>query len=156
MPATAMFYHLTRAGLTDTVAMILPRALGQGWRVMLRCPDAAQAARLDEALWLPDDSFLPHALATGSAADAGQPVLIGPGPMANDPQGLVLVSGAAFDPGELTNLQRLWILFDGNDPDAVAAARLQWTAATTQGLGAQYWTDDSGTWVKKTERAPAS
>ena len=63
-----MFYHLMRGGLTDTVAMILGRATGQGWRVMIRCPDPGLAQRLDEMLWLPQDSFLPHGLAAGSAS----------------------------------------------------------------------------------------
>jgi DNA polymerase-3 subunit chi len=153
MPATALFYHLIRGGLTDTVAMILTRAVGQGWRVMIRCPDAALAGQIDAALWHPDDSFLPHGLASGSAADALQPVLIGPGRMTNAAQGLMLVAGAdiaATD--DLTPLARIWILFDGADDAAVAQARRQWTDLTARGLAAQYWSDESGAWIKKTER----
>ena len=49
---TAVFYHLIRAGLEDTLRMILTRAVAQGWRVFLRGTDAAALARLDEKLWL--------------------------------------------------------------------------------------------------------
>lgn len=148
-----MFYHLTRSDLAETVGMIVARALGQGWRVMLRCPDEALAHRLDEALWLPDDGFLPHARATGAASDARQPVLIGPGPAVNGARGLMLVAGAAVETSDLPGLDRVWVLFDGGDEGAVARARDQWRALTAQGLAAQYWTDEGGNWAKKTERA---
>lgn len=154
-----MFYHLTRSDLAETVGMIVTRALGQGWRVMLRCPDEALAHRLDQALWLPEDGFLPHARATGGAADARQPVLIGPGPAVNGARGLMLVAGAAVEPEDLPGLERIWVLFDGADQPALDHARDQWRALTAQGLAAQYWTDEGGTWAKKTERAaspPAS
>ena len=32
-----VFYHLTRRGLDETVEGLLIRAVGQGWRVMVRC-----------------------------------------------------------------------------------------------------------------------
>lgn len=156
MPVTAVFYHLIQGGLTETVATILGRAVGQGWRVMIRCPDPGVAERLDQALWLPDDSFLPHAQATGGPNDPAQPVLIGPGAAVNGARGLLLVAGAETGPEDWPPLERLWVLFDGNDPDALAKARLQWTQATSAGLAAQYWTDESGAWVKKTERPAAA
>ena len=150
-----MFYHLMRGGLTDTVTMILGRAVGQGWRVMIRCPEAKLAQRLDELLWLPEDSFLAHGQAMGTANDARQPVLIGPGAAVNAPRGLMLLAGADVAADDPDALDRIWILFDGADEGAVARARLQWTALTAQGLAAQYWSDDGGSWVKKTERPAA-
>lgn len=153
-----MFYHLVRLGLVETVGPIVTRALGQGWRVMVRCPDEALAHRLDEALWLPDDSFLPHARATGGAADARQPVLIGPGRAVNGARGLILVAGAEVEPADLPGLDRVWVLFDGADTAATEQARGQWRALTGQGLAAQYWTDETGAWAKKSDRpaAPAA
>lgn len=155
MPATAMFYHLTRTGLDDTVAMILTRALAQGWRVMLRAPDRALLEHLDEKLWLgPEEGFLPHGL-EGGPQDAAQPVLLGQGPILNDARGLVLLSGAEASAEEAARLDRLWLIFDGADTGAVQAARGQWQRLTGLGLAAQYWSDDSGAWVKKQERAAA-
>ena len=153
MPAIAMFYHLTRAGLDDTVSMILTRAMAQGWRVMLRSMDAALLQHLDEKLWLgAEDSFLPHGL-EGGPMDAEQPVLLGQGPISNAAQGLVLLSGAEVQQDEAAGLQRVWLLFDGADAAAVQAARDQWTRLTGWGLAAQYWSDEDGAWVKKVDKA---
>ena len=150
---TAVFYHLIHAGLEDTLRMILTRALAQGWRVFLRGTDPAALAGLDEKLWLgPEDGFLAHGLA-GGAHDALQPVLLGQGPIGNAAQGLVLVDGAAVDGDEVAALERVWVLFDGADPARVQDARGLWTRLTGAGMAAQYWSDEGGTWMKKTERA---
>lgn len=42
-----MFYHLTRSTPAETMATILPRAMQQGWKVMLRGTDEAALATLD-------------------------------------------------------------------------------------------------------------
>lgn len=150
---TAMFYHLTRSGPEEVLALILPRALAAGWRVMLRSPDSARLERLEARLWLDlEDSFVPHGL-EGGAFDADQPVLLGQGPAVNDAQGVVLLDGAAPLPGEEA-LERLWVLFDGGDEPAVQAARGLWTRITGLGMAAQYWSEDTGRWVMKTEKKP--
>jgi DNA polymerase-3 subunit chi len=150
---TAMFYHLTRSGPEEVLALILPRALGQGWRVMLRSPDAARRERLDARLWLePEEGFVPHGL-EGGAFDADQPVLIGQGAAVNGAQGVVLLDGAEPMAGEEA-MERLWLLFDGGDEAAVQAARGRWTRLTGLGMAAQYWSEDSGRWVMKSEKKP--
>ena len=150
---TAVFYHLIHAGLEDTLRMILSRAVAQGWRVFLRGVDAKAMARLDERLWLgPEEGFLAHGLA-GGAHDALQPVLIGTGAIGNAAQGLVLVDGAEVTVEEALPLQRVWVLFDGADAAQVQFARGLWTRLTGAGMAAQYWSDEGGSWVKKTERA---
>ena len=150
---TAVFYHLIHAGLDDTLRMILTRALAQGWRVFLRGSDAAALARLDEKLWLgPEDGFLPHGLA-GGAHDAMQPVLLGQGAIGNAAQGLLLVDGAEVSVTEALPLERVWVLFDGADAAQVQGARGLWTRLTVAGMAAQYWSDEGGAWVKKTEKA---
>ena len=149
---TAMFYHLTRSTPAQTLAMILPRALAQGWRVMLRGTDAAALDRLDVQLWHgPEDSFLPHGLA-GGAHDTDQPILLGTGPIGNAAHGLVLIDGADTTPDEALGLERVWALFDGADTVAVAQARGLWTKLTTTGMAAQYWSEDGGKWEKKAEK----
>jgi DNA polymerase-3 subunit chi len=153
MPAVAMFYHLKSAGLDDTVIMILNRAMGQGWRLMLRSPDQGLLEHLDAKLWLgPEDSFLPHGL-QGGQHDQDQPVLLGAGSIANCAKGLFLLAGADVDLAELPGLERVWVLFDGQDTAAVQVARSQWTKLTGWGLAAQYWSDETGSWVKKVEKA---
>jgi DNA polymerase-3 subunit chi len=153
---TVLFYHLTRSTLVETLALILPRALGQGWRVMLRGTDPAALDRLDADLWLVggDEAFLPHGR-EGGVFDADQPVLLGLGAAPNGARVLALIDEAETSTEEIAALERVWVLFDGNDAARTAAARLQWKAVTAAGQPAQYWSEASGRWQKQAESAPA-
>jgi DNA polymerase-3 subunit chi len=149
--AQAMFYHLTRSGVADTLQVLLPRALAQGWRVMVRGTDRAGLERLDAHLWQePEDGFLPHGI-EGGGQEAAQPVLLGTGPAVNTPQAVALIDGAEPLPGE-ERLERLWVIFDGNDTAALGQARGLWTRLSGAGLTLQYWSEESGRWQMKTER----
>jgi DNA polymerase-3 subunit chi len=132
--------------------MLLGKALGAGWRVAVRGTDAARMHWLDQKLWLvPEEGFLPHGLA-GGPHDAAQPVLLTvTQEAANDPQCLMTVDGADVAPDEVQRLERVCILFDGNDPAAVDVARGQWRNLTGAGCSAQYWSEESGRWEKKAE-----
>ncbi|WP_045391006.1 DNA polymerase III subunit chi [Falsirhodobacter sp. alg1] len=151
-----MFYHLTHSKQEDTVFTLLSRALGAGWRVMVRGSNPEGLDHLDRALWTAsDDSFLPHGR-EGGAHDALQPVLLGTGKGTNNANCLMVVDGAAFDPAEAGALDRLWVLFDGMDDAALAHARDQWRAVVGAGVAAQYWSEEGGRWEKKAERGTAS
>jgi DNA polymerase III subunit chi len=147
-----MFYQLLQSSAADTLAVNAQRALQQGWRVMVRGTDPASLERPDAALWLAggDDSFLPHGR-DGGPNDAVQPVLLGTGAARNGAKALALVDGAGAEDSEIAQMERVWILFDGNDADRLQAARQQWKAITGAGHAAQYWSEDSGRWVKKAE-----
>lgn len=133
---------------------LLPRALDQGWRVMIRHPNALACEALDQKLWLgPEGGFLPHGL-QGGAFDADQPVLIGSGRDANGARGLFLLGGAAPLPGEETK-DRIWLIFDGANEAAVTAARGHWASLTAAGMTAQYWSEEDGRWQKKAEKTAA-
>lgn len=147
-----MFYHLTRSAPEETLAMLLPRALGQGWRVMVRGTDRAALERLDTRLWMDEaNPFLPHGM-EGGPHDADQPVLLGLGAMTNRAQGLFLIDGAETTAEEARPLERVWLLFDGGDGAQLAAARQKWKSLTEAGLSAQYWSEESGRWEKKAEK----
>ncbi|SUZ31836.1 hypothetical protein ROE7235_01587 [Roseibaca ekhonensis] len=148
----AMFYHLTRDPVEVTAATLLTRALATGWRVALRGGDMAVLERLDAQLWLgAKDSFLPHGLA-GGPHDADQPILLTAAATApNRPACVMAVERAEVDAAEVAGLERLWILFDGQDDAAVAHARTQWTAMTAAGVQAEYWSQDGGAWAKKAQ-----
>ncbi|GAW35679.1 DNA polymerase III subunit chi [Roseovarius sp. A-2] len=148
----AYFYHLTQRPLEVTLPLLLGKALQAGWRVAVRGRDPGRMDRLDQKLWLgPEDGFLPHGLA-GGPHDADQPVLLTTG--ADHPNGAVCVmavDGAEVAPHEVQALERVCILFDGNDAEAVNLARGQWKALTATGCSAQYWSEASGKWEKKAE-----
>ncbi len=152
-----LFFHLTRSPLEQTVRTLLARALGQGWRVVVRSPDAGRLDQLDTALWLgPEDEFLPHGRA-GGAHDADQPILLTDrSDRPNAAVAAMILDDAGFDHDEGRSLERVWVLFDGADPAAVEAARGRWRDVTGAGLAAQYWSEESGRWEKKMERAPAA
>lgn len=147
----AFFYHLTQKPLEATLPMLLEKARGAGWRVAVRGVDEGRLDWLDEKLWQgTEDSFLPHGRA-GGPHDALQPVLLTSGAAGNDPQCLMLVDGAEVSPEEVSALERVCVLFDGSDPEAVDRARAQWKTLTAAGCAAQYWSEESGRWEKKAE-----
>jgi DNA polymerase-3 subunit chi len=131
--------------------MLLGKARGAGWRVLVRGTDQALLARLDDTLWQgPEDGFLPHGLA-GGPHDDDQPVLLGDRP-AKGFDCVMSVGGAAMTPEEVSALARVCILFDGQDGAAVAEARNQWRTLTEAGCAAQYWAQEDGRWTKKAEK----
>ena len=148
----ALFYHLTRKPLEATLPMLLEKSLQRGWRVVVRGADEERLRWLDQKLWLgPEEGFLPHGLA-GGPHDADQPVLLTTGgESANAPDCLMTVDGAAVSADEVQAMERVCILFDGNDGAAVQTAREQWKSLTGQGCAAQYWSEESGRWEKKAE-----
>ena len=148
----AYFYHLTRQPLEAALPMLLGKARGAGWRIAVRGRDAARMDWLDEKLWLgPEEGFLPHGRA-GGEHDADQPILLTTD--AGLPNGavcLMAVDGAAVAADEVTALERVCILFDGNDEAALNHARHQWKVLKEAGASAQYWSEESGRWEKKAE-----
>ncbi len=132
--------------------MLLGKALGAGWKVAVRGTDQGRLEWLDQKLWMGrEEDFLPHGIA-GGAHDALQPVLLTCGPVAaNEPACVMTVDGADISAEEVNALERVCILFDGYDQEAVQNARVQWKALTGAGCSAQYWSEESGRWEKKAE-----
>jgi DNA polymerase-3 subunit chi len=148
----AYFYHLTRRPLEDTLPMLLEKAQAAGWRVAVRGCDADRMDWLDDKLWLgPEEGFLPHGRA-GGPHDALQPILLTTGRDAgNAPSCVMSIDGAEIGADEVEALERVCVLFDGNDEQAVQTARVQWKSLTDAGCTAQYWSEESGKWEKKAE-----
>ncbi len=140
------FYHLTRSRLEEALPRLLEKVLAAGHRVVVRIADREQLELLDRALWTyRRDSFLPH----GSRADGfaeRQPIYLTTG--LENPNGagvLVLIGGASTE--GLDGYARCVDMFDGNDPEAVAAARRRWRAAREAGHELVYWQqDERGGW----------
>ena len=145
----AYFYHLTRNPVEATLTTLLGRCLRQEWRVAVRGTDTARLERLDAQLWQgPGDAFVPHGLA-GGPHDARQPILLTTGEAANAPDCLMALDGAEVAAAEVGAMNRVCILFDGMDGEAVGRARAQWKALTEAGCGARYWSEETGKWVEK-------
>jgi DNA polymerase-3 subunit chi len=142
------FYHLTRTPAEAALPLLLGRTLAAGERAVVLCRTEARLAALDEALWAcaqPD--WLPHGTARDGDADL-QPIwLTVTDDAPNGARFLFLVEGA--ETARVADFARVFDLFDGNDPDAVAAARLRWTAAKAAGHTLAYWQQGERNWERK-------
>jgi DNA polymerase-3 subunit chi len=145
-----LFYHLQHKPLEAVLPTLLEKSLECGWRAVVQATSAERLAALDDHLWtFSDESFLPHA--TDKEPDAAeQPVVLTLGD--GNPNAAAirfLVEGAPV-PAEIGGYERLVLLFDGNDEDALAAARADWKSVKAAGHEATYWQQDSrGRWEKK-------
>jgi DNA polymerase-3 subunit chi len=145
-----LFYHLLRQPLERVLPSLLERSLERGWRVVVQSSSDERVDALDAHLWTyRDDSFLPHGTAK-EAETAEQPILLTTADHnPNGAQVRFLVDGAPV-PADAAQYQRIVLIFDGEDEDAVATARARWTEVKAQGFDATYWQpDEQGRWVKK-------
>jgi len=145
-----LFYHLHRQPIEKALPELLEKSLARGWRVVVQAASEERIEALDAHLWTyADDKFLPHGTAKESEA-ASQPVLLTTGD--DNPNGAnvrFLIDGTAL-PADAASYQRIVLLFDGEDDDAVALARTRWTEAKAKGFEVTYWQpDDQGRWKQK-------
>ena len=143
MPAIN-FYQLATRRAEAVLPQLVGKALAAGHRVVIRSDDAALLERLDEALWLPADSFVPHGREgdVGPERAASQPVLLtsAPLPAANGADCLAQVGGDL--PDEVTRLARVLYLFDA---DGIETARARWRLlAKAEGVKPVYWREGEG------------
>jgi DNA polymerase III subunit chi len=142
-----LFYHLKGQTPEQVLPALLQKSLDRGWRVVVQASSEERVEALDAHLWTwRDDSFLPHG--TWREAEAAQqPILLtvhdhNP----NDAAIRFLIEGAVM-PADAAAYQRVVLLFDGEDPDAVDAARARWTEAKSAGFDVTYWqADELGRW----------
>lgn len=143
------FYHLEQRGLEDVLPVLLERSLERGWRAVVQAGSEERLAHLNVHLWTYSEaSFLPHGTAK-DGAPAEQPIYLTLGE--ENPNGAsirFLVDGAEFASAE--GYDRVVIMFDGRDEEAVLRARELWKAAKGQGLQISYWQqDEDGRWQKR-------
>lgn len=145
----ALFYHLESQPLDRVLPQLLVKTLGRGWRAVVQVGSKERLEAIDGLLWTFDDTaFLPHGSAE-DGHDADQPVFLTTG--ADTPNGATvrfLVDRASL-PEEPAAFERIVLIFDGNDPDALAEARTAWKTLRGKGLGVTYWQQEGGRWTKK-------
>jgi DNA polymerase-3 subunit chi len=151
-----LFYHLQNMTLENVLPPLLEKSLERGWRVVVQSTSQERTEALDAHLWTyRDDSFLPHA--TWRAGDAGragdaqdQPIVLAV--EEGNPNGAhvrFLIDNAAL-PADADTYQRMVLVFNGEDADALAAARGAWTDCKARGFAVTYWqTDERGRWQRR-------
>ncbi len=145
-----LFYHLQRQPLEKVLPSLLEKSLARGWRVVVQAASEERVEALDAHLWTyRDDTFLPHGT-DREQEPASQPVLLTTrDDNPNHAEVRFLIDGVGV-PTDAASYQRIVLLFDGEDPDAVAAARARWSEAKAQGVAATYWqADEQGRWQRK-------
>ena len=147
------FYQLSRDPVDVTVAKLARKVLQAGERLVVVSGDDAQRTHLSQVLWQQGGAaFLANGMA-GGAHEARQPILLTTGADSpNDPHCIMTIDGAEVAAEEVQRLDRVCVLFDGNDEAALQTARGQWKALTDAGCSAQYWSEESGRWEKKAEK----
>lgn len=140
------FYHLTRTKLEQALPALLGRTLAAGERAVVLCGSAGRVEALDKWLWeCPEPDWLPHGSAKGGDAE-WQPIwLTQTEERPNQARFLFLLDGVSAN---LAAWTRVFDLFDGDDPAAVAAARQRWTAAKAEGHALAYWKQGQRGWTK--------
>jgi DNA polymerase-3 subunit chi len=144
-----LFYHLDRQPLERVLPELLEKCLERGWRAVVQVASDERLEAIDAHLWTyRDDSFLPHGTRKDGPGE-GQPVWLTTD--ADNPNGAgvrFLAEGAEVR--DIAGYTRVVMLFDGNDPDAVARARESWKKVKGDGPEATYWQQsERGRWEKK-------
>jgi DNA polymerase-3 subunit chi len=145
-----LFYHLKGQTPEQVLPALLQKSLERGWRVVVQASSEERIEALDAHLWTwRDDSFLPHGIWREVEA-AQQPILLTISD--HNPNGATvrfLVEGAHM-PENVAAYERVVLLFDGEDPDAVDAARARWSEAKSAGFEVTYWqADERGRWERR-------
>ena len=143
------FYHLTKTALEPALGQLLTKVLESGKRAVVMASSSERVEALTKGLWTyRTDSFLPHGSSKDGHAE-DQPVYLTEKPdVPNGASVLVLVDNAAADPLP-EGIERVLIMFDGQDETAVAGARAQWKLYQDRGEKLVYWQQtERGGWNK--------
>jgi DNA polymerase III subunit chi len=144
------FYHLQTQPVERVLPVLLEKSLERGWRVVVHTSSEERVDALDVHLWtFREDSFLPHGTFREATVEH-QPVLLTV--KDHNPNGAAVrfLLDRAPMPVDAGGYERLVLIFDGGDEEAVAEARQHWQAAKTSGFAVTYWqADDNGRWQRR-------
>ena len=151
-----LFYHLQNMSLESVLPSLLEKSLERSWRVVVQSTSQERVDALDAHLWTyRDDSFLPHvAWRAGDAGRAGdvqdQPIVLAvEDGNPNQANVRFLIDNAAL-PADSGAYDRMVLVFNGDDGEALAIARDAWTDCKARGFEVTYWqADERGRWQRR-------
>jgi DNA polymerase III subunit chi len=146
------FFHLDKQPLEHVLPRIVGSSLTRGWRMVIETALPERVAKLSDMLWASEDvAFLPHGFA-GEPSPENQPVwLTATAENPNSAQVRVFLDGAK--PADISNLKRGVLMFDGNDGQAIEAARAEWKIQKSAGHDISYWKqDENGKWINQAKQ----
>lgn len=145
------FYHLQKQNLEAVLPKLLERAYASGKKIKVKIGNEMRVEFLNSLLWTyQDESFLPHGSKKDGSAEL-QPIwLSAEDDNPNQAEMLFLVDGAKLNADEAAKFERVFNIFDGNNADAVSAARVFWKELKPTDAELHYWQQDSaGRWQEK-------
>ncbi|MDC0196188.1 DNA polymerase III subunit chi [Gammaproteobacteria bacterium] len=140
------FYHLQQSHLEEALPKLLEFTLKASKRAVVRACTSDRLSSISSALWTQrGDSWLPHGMETDNFAE-DQPIWLTTNN--ENPNGatfIFLIEGVETE--DIKNYERCFDLFDGNDADAVTAARKRWKSLREAGHDLHYWQqNERGKW----------
>jgi DNA polymerase III subunit chi len=145
-----LFYHLQNMSVESVLPPLLEKSLERGWRVVVQSTSQERADALDAHLWTyRDESFLPHA--TWPAGDAEeQPILLTVAEENPNRANVRFLIDNASLPPDCNTYERMVLLFNGDDEEALASARNAWSDCKSRGFEVTYWqADEHGRWRRR-------
>ena len=129
VPVLALFDHeevgstSDHGAQSDLLPTVLERALARGQKVVVQLSSQERLGVVDDHLWTyADDSFLPHVTAMEADAAANPVVLTTLDHNPNAAQVRICAEGVRI-PDAMGDYERIVLVFDGDDHDALTAAR---------------------------------
>ncbi len=145
-----LFYHLQNRTLESVLPPLLEKSLERGWRVAIQAGSEERADALDGHLWTyREDSFLPHG--TWREADAAdQPVVLMLDESNPNRANVRFLVDHASLPADCATYERVVLIFNGDDEDALLSARAAWSDGKSKGFDLTYWqADERGRWQRR-------
>jgi DNA polymerase-3 subunit chi len=122
---TRIDFHTNIPDKLTYACRLARKAYAAGGKLVLLAEDAAQAARLNDALWTVSDAdFLPHVMA-GDALAPQTPIIVTDSDQAEFPHGDMLVNLTRRTPAHLDRFQRVFEIISTDEDDA-AAGRIRY------------------------------
>lgn len=151
MPASGCeiwFYHLERSTLDQVLPGLLEKTRERGWRALVRAPDAGRLGEISDQLWtFRPEAFLAHGRTDEPHGDRQPILLTDQMENPNGAQALFIVDGAEL--GDLSGLERCFVIFDGRDEAALQGARALWKRLRDADQAMAYWKQtETGRWEK--------
>lgn len=145
-----LFYHLQNQPLEAVLPNLVEKSRERGWQAAIQAASEERLQALDDHLWtFREDSFLPHGTDRDPDA-ASQPVVLTLREANPNAASIRFLLEGSDLPADAGDYERICVLFDGTDQDALLRAREQWREAKEAGHAVAYWQQDAaGRWQKK-------
>lgn len=128
---TRIDFHTNIPDKVSYACRLARKAYAAGGKLILLTEDAAQAEKLNEALWsLSETDFLPHVMA-GDPLAAQTPIIVTDSDQGDFPHGDMLVNLTRRTPANFDRFNRVFEIISADEDDA-AAGRKRYVAYKQQ------------------------